>query len=105
MSVLRKASRSSVSICGAGAGCIVRGAGMNNRGLRLQILQGQARGNFGGIRGAFVILDVGDSVHSRSLGPLLHRVTGAAEVLATIRQEHPGCFSVVNTNILIPEES
>jgi hypothetical protein len=105
MSLLRKPNRSSVNICGAVAGCVVRGSGLNNQGLRVKILQGQARGNFGGIQGAFVILDVGDNMHSQSLGPLLHQVTDAAEVLATIRQAHPGCVSVVNTNILIREES
>jgi hypothetical protein len=76
---------------------------VSNRGLRLQISQDQARGHDGPIQGSFVILDVGDNVHSQSLRPLLHRATDAGEVLGVIRQRHAGCVNVANANILVPE--
>ena len=52
----------------------------------------------------FVILDAGDNMHSASLGPLLRRVTDAAEVLGIIRRGHPGCVHVANANILVVEQ-
>jgi hypothetical protein len=58
----------------------------------------------GPINGGFVILDVGDNMHSGALEPLLNLVTDAAEVLEIIRQLHGGCVSVVNTNILVTEQ-
>ena len=94
----------SVSRLGAAAGCVLRGASPNNQGLRLRVLQGQDRGHEGGIRGGFVILDVGDNKHSGALEALLGRPTDAQEVLGVIREHSPGCVSVVNANILTPEE-
>ena len=88
---------------GAVAGCVLRGSGLNNQGLRLRVSQEQARGNDGPIKGSFVILDVGDNMHSQSLRALLQRVTNAAEVIGIIRQHHPGCVNVANANILVPE--
>jgi len=94
-----------VSECGAGAGCVLRGAGLNNQGLRLKVIQEQARGNEGAIKGGFVILDAGDNIHTQSLGPLLGQVTDAAAVTGAIRRARPGCVSVVNSNILVVEKS
>jgi len=92
-----------VSGQGAAAGTILTGCGGNNQGLRLRILHSQPRGADGPITGDFVILDVGDSKHSDSLIGLLDRATNAAEIVGLIRRQHPGCVSVVNTNILLPE--
>jgi hypothetical protein len=64
------------------------------------VLQDQTRGHEGAIRGRFVILDVGDNMHSRSLEALLHSVTDAQEVAGVIRGRHPGCVNVANANIL-----
>jgi hypothetical protein len=89
---------------GAAAGCVLAGAGLNNRGLRLKVLQEQLRGNDGPLRGGFVILDVGDNTHSQPLQALLGRVTDAAEVVRIIRQRHAGCVNVANANILVREE-
>jgi hypothetical protein len=41
--------------------------------------------------------------HAASLGPLLHRETDAAEVLAILRRQSLACVNVVNTNILAAE--
>jgi hypothetical protein len=94
-----------VNRCGASAGSVVCGAGLNNQGLRVKLLQEQVRGHDGGVLGGFVILDVGDNMHSPCLEALLHQETNAAEVLGIIRREHAGCVSIVNTNILISEEN
>jgi hypothetical protein len=67
------------------------------------VLQDQARGTYGPIRGRFVILDAGDNKHSQALGALLGRETDAGELLQAIRRLHPGCVSVANTNILVVE--
>jgi hypothetical protein len=105
MPFLRKPNRPAVNKAGAAAGCVLRGFGTNNRGIRLRILQDQASGKDGPVRGGFAILDVGDNMHSQALEPLLHRATDAMEVLAIIREGHAGCVSVVNTNILVREEA
>ena len=104
MSILRKPRSLAVNKSGAAAGCVLRGSGPNNQGIRLRILQGQSKGSDGPVRGRFAILDVGDNMHSGALAHLLHQVTDAAEVLAIIRRGHAGCVSVVNTNILVLEE-
>jgi hypothetical protein len=88
---------------GAPAGCVLCGVGVGNRGVRLRLLERQARGCGGPIRGRFVILDAGDNKHSYSLGALLGKVTDAGEVLRTIRERSPACVSVVNANILARE--
>jgi hypothetical protein len=95
----------SVHRSGAATGCVVRGSGGNNRGLRLRVLQEQPRGHDGPLRGPFVILDVGDDVHSQALGELAGRVTDAGEVLRAIRRLHPGCVSVANAGTLALEQS
>jgi len=105
MSRFRTVTSPSVSRCGAVAGCVLRGCGLNNQGLRLKVLQEQARGYEGAIKGSFVILDAGDNIHTQSLGPLLGQVTDAAAVIGTIRRAHRGCVSVVNANILVVEKS
>jgi hypothetical protein len=100
---IRKTSPRSVNKSGAIAGAVLCGCGHKNGGLRLRVLQDQRLGDGGPIEGRFVILDVGDNMHAQSLQPLLQRVTNAGEVLGIIRQEHPGCVSVANTNILVLE--
>jgi hypothetical protein len=95
--------RNAVSQTGAKTGCILCGAGANNTGLRLRILQDQPRSQGGPIRGSFQILNVGDNKYSEFLEGLLGRATDAEEVVRLIRREHPGCVSIVNANILILE--
>ncbi|HEV3261929.1 MAG TPA: hypothetical protein VG013_34075 [Gemmataceae bacterium] len=93
-----------VNASGASAGCILRGSGLNNQGLRLRVLQEQPRGHDGGIQGNFVILDVGNNLHSPALKALLQKVTDAEEVLEIIRQRHASCVNIANTNILALEQ-
>jgi hypothetical protein len=95
--------RNAVSQTGAKTGCILCGAGPNNMGLRLRILQDQPRGQGGPIQGSFQILNVGDNKYSEFLEGLLGRATEAEEVLRLIRREHPGCVSIVNASILVLE--
>src|SRR4051794_6486661 len=52
---------------GGVAGYVLRGAGLNNHGLRVRVAREQARGNDGAIRGDFVILDAGDNIHSAAV--------------------------------------
>jgi hypothetical protein len=95
--------RNTVDRVGAKTGAILRGAARHNKGLRLRVLQEQARGRDGAIQGAFEILDAGDNKHSSVLEALMGAPTDAAEVLRVIRQENAGCVSVVNSNILTVE--
>jgi hypothetical protein len=67
------------------------------------VLQDQARGTDGPIQGRFVVLDPGDSKHSAVLKAFTGQDTDAGEVLRAIRRLHPGCVSVVNTNLLALE--
>jgi hypothetical protein len=92
-----------VEATGAGAGRVLCGAARNNQGLRLRVLHEQPPGEGGAIRGDFVILDGGDNKHSSSLAALLQRVTKSEEVLRLIRQRHPACGHVANTNTLVVE--
>ena len=89
---------------GAVAGCVVRGIGMNNQGIRIKVLCEQLRGRPGPLQGTFVILDVGDNKHSDDLRPLLGRETNAEEVLRVNRRNFPSCLNVANANILVSEE-
>ncbi len=93
----------SVEARGAAAGSVVHGAGANNRGLRIRVLCEQPRGHGGALRGAFVILDVGDNKHSHALHALLGRETNAAEVLRVSRSDSSSCVSAANANSLVPE--
>ena len=93
-----------VSQTGARTGCILGGATKSNKGLRLRVLQDQARGSDGPIVGAFHILNVGDNPHSESLGTLLGQATDAEKVVCALRRAHPQCIHIVNANILILEE-
>jgi hypothetical protein len=95
--------RNTVDKIGAEAGCILRGAVRQNKGLRLRIFQNQTRSPGGPIRGRFEILDVGDNKHSPFLRGLLGAPTDAEEVLRIIRQESAACVSLVNANILTIE--
>ncbi len=92
-----------VQACGAGAGALLCGCNLNNKGLRLRVSEAQPRGVFGSLAGPFVILDAGDNRHSAALAALVGRETTAAEVAAAIRRDHPGCVSVANRNVLAPE--
>lgn len=94
----------SVEARGAAAGCVVRGGGMNNQGVRIKVLCEQPKGNGGAIRGAFVLLDAGDNRHAGALRPLVGLETNAEEVLRVTRRDVPSCLSVANANILVPEE-
>ena len=94
-----------LNTCGASAGSVLCGSGLNNQGLRLQVSQEQPRGNEGAINGGFVILDVGTNMHSQSLNALLNRMTDGAEVLSVIRQQHAGCVNIANANILVLEQT
>src|SRR5205823_2584594 len=98
-----RTKEATVSRTGANSGRILCGSGINNQGLRLQISHGQTKGNHGPIEGRFVIIDVGDNMHSKSLEKLLHRATNAEEVLGIIRLLHPACVNVVNASILLLE--
>ena len=89
---------------GAAAGCILSGVVSSNRGIRLRVSQEHPRGEGGPLQGGFVILDVGDNLHSNELMPLAGRVTTSAEVLCIIRREHPGCVSITNAHALRPEK-
>ena len=104
MQSCRKGRARSVEARGAAAGSVVQGAGVNNVGLRIQVLCEQPRGHSGALRGAFVILDVGDNKHSHALHALLGLETDAAEVLRVSRRDSPSCVSVANANILVPED-
>jgi hypothetical protein len=99
----RQSRAHTVEARGAAAGSVVHGAGANNRGLRIRVLCEQPRGHGGALRGALVILDVGDNKHSAALLALLGRETDAVEFLRVSRRDSPCCVSVANTNILVPE--
>src|SRR4051794_38274602 len=94
-----------VSRVGADAGRVLRGAGLNNKGLRLRVTEKQSAGSDGPLRGAFVILDAGDNKHSSLLADFLDRPTDAPELLAALRRDFPGCVNVANMNILVLDEA
>jgi hypothetical protein len=104
MAIMRRTRSPTVSTCGAGAGCVLRGVSLSNEGLRLRVSEAQPRGGDGAVKGRFVILDVGDNRHSEALTPFLHRTTDAEEVRDAIRRRYAGAVNVVNANILVPEE-
>jgi len=91
----------SVSNRGAAAGTVLVGGGLSNRGVRLQVLREQAKGDDGPLKGRFVILDVGDNMYSQSLRFLLDRETDAAEVMGILGPEYGGYVHVVNAGILV----
>jgi hypothetical protein len=103
MRPLGEVKRHLVSRRGAQAGAIVRGCGIFNRGLRVQVLQEQPREHEGPLHGRFIILDVGENAHSDALIPLVNEETDAEQVLRVIREEHPACISVVNARSLYVE--
>src|SRR3954454_5069095 len=98
-----RATALSISKCGATAGSILRGSSKNNKGLRVQVCQGQLRGHEGAIKGRFVILDSGENKHSPFLESLVQQLTDADAVLGIIRREHQACLNVVNANSLVLE--
>jgi hypothetical protein len=89
---------------GAAAGSILLGSGLNNQGLRLRVLQEQAKGKGGAVTGGFVILDVGNNMYSESLKSLLQKETDADRVMDAIRRRHGGCANAANKNILVLEQ-
>jgi hypothetical protein len=103
MSVTSADKPETVDRTGAPAGSVLRGAVRTNQGLRLCVLQGQTRGDWGPLAGDFVILDTGDNRHTPALAELLHRPTDAATTLAVLRRASPGCVKVVKKNILVAE--
>jgi len=103
MRAIGELKRLLVSQHGAQAGSVLCGCGLTNQGLRVRVLQDQARGGEGPLRGRFIILDVGENTHSDALLPLLNEETNAQEVLRLIREEHPACVSVVNARTLLVE--
>jgi hypothetical protein len=66
-------------------------------------LQAQARGTSGPIKGGFIILGTGDSVHADALHALVGCKTSAEEVVIAIRRRRPTSVSPVNANILALE--
>jgi len=98
----RKSIRS-VGRSGADADAVLCGVAEHNQGIRLRVLQAQARGNEGPIQGPFVLLDAGNNRHSAVLEPLLNQATDAAQVVTLLRQKHPNCVNVVNANSLVLE--
>jgi hypothetical protein len=100
----RKGRARSVEVCGAAAGSVVRGTAASNNGVRIRVLCEQPKERGGALLGTFVILDAGNNKHTHGLLALLGRETNAAEVLRTNRRGSPSCVSIVNANILVPEE-
>jgi len=96
----RKSIRS-VGRSGADADAVLCGVAEHNQGIRLRIMQAQARGNEGPIQGPFIITDSGNNRHSSVLESLLNQVTDASQVVALLRQKHPNCVNVVNANSLV----
>jgi hypothetical protein len=92
-----------VEDCGAAAGSVLVGLGLNNGGLRVRVSQAQPRGDGGAIKGDFFILATGDNVHAEALRPLLGRATSAEEVVVAVPRRHPGSVNPVNVNILTPQ--
>ncbi len=92
-----------VSQTGAHADSILCGTGPNNRGLRIRILQAQAKGDDGPIRGNFVLLSTGDDRHALTLAPFLGKITNAQETLRALRRHSPACVHVVNAGALAVE--
>jgi hypothetical protein len=88
----------------AAAGSMLVGSGLNNQGLRLRVLDEQARGQGGAVTAGFVILDVGDNTFSESLKSLLHKETDAQKVMDILGRRQAGCAKVANKNILALEQ-
>ena len=99
----RQKGQQTVEDCGAAAGSVLVGLGLNNGGLRLRVSQAQPRGDGGPIKGDFFILGTGDNVHAEALRPLLGRATSAEEVVVAVRRRRPGSVNPVNANILAPQ--
>jgi hypothetical protein len=98
----RKSIRS-VGRSGADADAVLCGVAEHNQGIRLRVMQAQAKGNEGPLQGSFVLLDVGNNRHSSILEPLLNQTTDATQVVTLLRQKHPNCVNVVNANSLVLE--
>jgi hypothetical protein len=104
MPVMRGRALLTVDQSGAAAGSMLVGSGLNNQGLRLRVLQEQAKGQGGAVRGSFVILDVGNNMYSESLKSLLHKETDAEKVMDVLYRRHAGCANAANKNILVLEQ-
>jgi hypothetical protein len=100
---LRRKGQRTVEDCGAVPGAVLVGLGPSNAGLRVRVLQAQARGDGGPIKGDFVILAAGDNPHADALRPLVGWETNAEEVVVAVRRRHPTSVNPVNANILASE--
>jgi hypothetical protein len=101
---LRRNGQRTVEDCGAAEGSVLVGLGPNNAGLRVRVLQAQARGDGGPIKGEFVILAAGDNPHTDALRPLVGWQTNAEEVVVAVRQRRPTSVNPINVNILTVED-
>ena len=100
---LRRNGQRTVEDCGAAQGSVLVGLGPNNAGLRVRVVQAQARGDGGPIKGEFVLLAAGDNHHAVALQPLVGWETNAEEVVVAVRQRRPTSVNPVNANSLVPE--
>ncbi len=91
---------SSVSRKGAAAGAVLCGLKPRNAGLRVRILQDQARGPARALRGPFVLLAAGRNPYADVLRPLVGQEIDAAAVLRAIRQKYRSAVNVVNADLL-----
>jgi hypothetical protein len=85
---------------GANANAILCGAGTCNAGFRLQVCEARPRGIQGPVLRPPIFLDAG---HNKRSAALLHRSTGAAEILTSVRVWHPCCVNAANANLLVAE--
>ena len=100
----RRNGQRTVEDCGAAEGSVLVGLGPNNAGLRVRVVQAQARGDGGPIKGEFVILAAGDNHHADALQPLVGSETNAEEVVVAVRQRRPTSVNPINVNILTVED-
>jgi hypothetical protein len=101
---LRRKGQRTVEDYGAAPGSVLVGLGPSNAGLRVRVVQAQARGDGGPIKGEFVILATGDNPHTDTLLPLVGWETNAEEVVIAVRRRRPTSVNPVNANILIVED-
>jgi hypothetical protein len=101
---LRRNGQRTVEDCGAAEGSVLVGLAPSNAGLRVRVMQAQARGDGGPIKGEFVILAAGYKPHTDALRHLVGWETNAEEVVVAVRQRHPTSVNPVNANILVVED-
>jgi hypothetical protein len=101
---LRRNRQRTVEDCGAAEGAVLVGLGPSIAGLRVRVMQAQARGDGGPIKGEFVILAAGANPHTDALRPLVGWETNSEEVVVAVRQRRPTSVNPVNVNILVVED-